>query len=99
MGIFMANNKDKIKSIFKTAEEARKEAVDLAKKNLEEEPPKVLEEKKKKKKKKSYRNTWARRLFYGPGTLWGAGSGNDSGTDSGGDSGGGDGGGGDGGGG
>jgi hypothetical protein len=96
----MADKKQKIKSIFKTAEDARKDAVDLAKKNLEEDKPKPkkLDETSKKRKRK-YKNTWMRRLFYGPGTLWGAGGscshngstdggGGDAGGDGGGDGGG-----------
>jgi hypothetical protein len=64
-------NKKRIGDIFKSEEEARKDSVDLAKKNLEEEktPKKPVH----KKKKRRLKNTWSRRLFYGPGTLWGAG--------------------------
>ncbi len=59
----------RIKKIFKDFDDIRKDAVVHAKKNLEET--------KKIRKKKHHINHskrgWARRLFYGPGTMWGAG--------------------------
>jgi hypothetical protein len=66
------NIRNRIKHIFKTEEECRKELVDQAVKNLEENKK---SKKPKKKKKRKAKKSWRGRLFYGPGLLWGGGYG------------------------